>query len=104
MAVESLTDRAIFFSPNDFGVAASYTRSGGSTTTINGIFDNEYLGQESGAGVVFSVTQPRLMIREADLPAGADEDDTVVVSGVTYKVKVFEPDGTGVTSLILEKQ
>lgn len=104
MAVESLTDRAIFFSPNDFGVAVSYTRSGGSTTTINGIFDNEYLGQEAGAGVVFAVTQPRLMVREADLPAGADEGDTIVISGVTYTLRVIEPDGTGVTSLVLEKQ
>ena len=104
MAVETLQDRAVFFTPDDFGVAVSYTRSGGATTTLNGIFDNEYLGQDAGAGVVFAITQPRLMMREGDLPTSADEGDTVVISSVTYKVRVIESDGTGMTNLVLEKQ
>lgn len=104
MAVETLQDRAVFFDPDDFGVAVSYTRSGGATTTVNGIFDNEYLSQDAGAGVVFSVREPRFLMRESDLPTGADEGDTIVISSVTYVVKVIEPDGTGMTNLALEKQ
>jgi Phage Head-Tail Attachment. len=104
MAIETDTELDVFFNVNDFAVAASYTLAGGETTTINGIFDNEYLGEESGAGVVFAVSQPRFMVKTSDLPSGADEGDGLVVSGTDYLVKVIERDGTGVTMLVLEKQ
>ena len=51
MAVETATERAIFFDADDFGVAASYTRQGQSAVTINGIFDNEFFEVEAGGEV-----------------------------------------------------
>jgi len=47
--------------------------------------------------------QPKLLVRTADVST-AVEDDTIVTGGVTYKIKVVQPDGTGMTTLILEKQ
>ena len=39
MAVEGDTERAVFLSTDDFGQSATYTPSGGSGSSISGIFD-----------------------------------------------------------------
>lgn len=105
MAVESAADRLVFLDVDEFGIEATYTPvSGGGSTTIRGIFDNEYMtaeGDPAGA----ATRMPRFLCREADLTSNGKEGDTLVVDGVTYKVK-SEPhsDGTGMTILWLEKQ
>ena len=55
MAVETATERAIFFDVDDFGVAATYTASGGSPATVNGIFDNEFFEVEAGGTVAVAM-------------------------------------------------
>jgi hypothetical protein len=102
MAVESADDRAIFLSVNDFGVSATFTR-GATVTTISGIFDNDFVEVDAGGVIPFAMQQPRFLARTSDVSA-AVEDDTLVISGTTYKIKVVQPDGTGMTNLILEKQ
>lgn len=87
----------------DFGVSVSYTPSGGSASTITGIFDNQYQAVETGGEVAFAIEQPKLAVKTSDVSTAA-EGDTVVVSGVTYKVTVVMNDGTGMTDLALEKQ
>jgi len=101
MAVESAADRAIFLSINDFGVSATYTHSA-VATTISGIFDNDFVEVDTG-GIPFAMQQPRFLARTSDVSA-AVEDDTLVISGTTYKIKVVQHDGTGMTNLVLEKQ
>lgn len=103
MAVETDIERAIFVDIDDFGVTGTYVKASGGTSTISGIFDNEYFGADAQAGVVFVSAQPRFLIRSSDLPAGADYGDTVTISAIAYKVRVIQPDGTGMTTLILEK-
>jgi hypothetical protein len=102
MAVESANDRAIFLSANDFGTSVTFTR-GATVTTISGIFDNDFIEVDAGGGVPFAMQQPRFLARTADV-ASAVEDDTLLISGTTYKIKVVQHDGTGMTNLILEKQ
>lgn len=101
MAVETAADRAIFLSTNDFGVSATFTHSA-TSTTISGIFDNDFVEVDAG-GIPFAMQQPRFMARTADVST-AVEDDTLVISGTTYKIKVRQDDGTGMTTLVLEKQ
>ena len=101
MAVESAADRAAFVSINDWGVSATYTHSGVSTT-IAGIFDNDFV-EVDGGGVPFAMQQPRFFTPTTSV-SSAVEDDTLVISGTTYKIKVVQPDGTGMTTLVLEKQ
>jgi hypothetical protein len=103
MAVESAADRAVFVSTDDFGVASTYTHDS-SSSTINGIFDNEYAEVEIEAGVPISSTRPGFMCRTADLPSGAEPEDTIVISGTTYNVRAIKSDGTGMTVLLLEQQ
>lgn len=102
MPVESAADRLIFLDTDDFGVSATYS-TGISATTIKGIFDNDFVEVDAGGGVPFAMQQPRFLARTADV-ANAVEDHTLLISGTTYKIKVVQPDGTGMTNLILEKQ
>lgn len=102
MAVESAADRAIFLDVDDFGTAASYTPSGGSAATVNGIFDNDFIEVDAGGGVGVALQQPRFHCRTADVSSGA-EGDALVVSGVNYTIRIVQDDGTGMTMLVLEK-
>lgn len=102
MAVETAADRAVFFDVDDFGVAATYRR-GVTNSTVNGIFDNEFVQVEVGE-VPYDSTEPVFYCRTADLPAGFTVGDRLTVSTVPYTIREFQPDGTGVSKLRLEAQ
>jgi len=102
MAVETATERAIFFDVDDFGVAATYTASGGSPTTINGIFDNEFFEVEAGGTVAVAMEQPRFTCRTSDVSSAA-EGDAITINSIDYTIRVVQVDGTGVTVLVLEE-
>jgi len=103
MAVETDVERAIFVGTDDFGVSASYTPVGGSATTISGLFDKEYIAVDSGGSVPVAMQQPMFTCLTSSV-SSAQENDTLVISSVTYKVRVVQPDGQGMTVLILEEQ
>jgi len=98
MAVETEDDRAIFVGVDDFGVSATY--NGG---TIDGIFDNDFVEVDAGGGVGFALQQPRLVCRTADVSTAA-EGDTITINAVAYTMRIVQDDGTGMTTLVLEKQ
>jgi hypothetical protein len=87
-------DLAEFLSTDDFAVAATYNGA----TTVNGIFDNDYINDSA-----MESSRPRFVCKQSDVPAVA-HGDTLVVSAVTYHVASVEPDGTGLVTLVLEKQ
>ena len=102
MALESASDLASFFDTDAHGTAVTYTPAGDSGTSINIIFNNEYvLIDEGDVGV--SGTVPVLTCRSSDIPSIA-VDDTFLISSTTYKAKVIRPDGTGITEIQLEAQ
>ncbi len=102
MALESASDLASFFDTDGHGSVASYTPSGGSASSINVIFNNEYvLIDEGDVGV--NSTLPVITCRTTDVSSVAI-DDSFVISAVTYKAKIIRPDGTGVTEIQLEEQ
>lgn len=105
MTIETAADRALFLSADDFGVEATYTPAGGgASSTVAGIFDDEYIDAEVGGPVPVSGTSPRFVCRTADLTSGGSFGDSLVIGGSTYLVRVIRPDGTGMTTLWLEKQ
>ena len=102
MTLETASDLASFFDTDTHGTAITYTPSGGSGTSINVIFNNEYqLVDEGDVGV--SATLPVITCRTSDVPS-IQMDDTFLISSVTYKAKIIRPDGTGVTEIQLEQQ
>lgn len=82
---------------DEFAVAVTY--DGG---TIYGIFDNETVPVDAGGYVQVHQEQPRLTCRTVDVPSIA-EDQQMVISSVTYDIKAWIHDGTGVTIVQLEK-
>lgn len=97
MAVETADELAVFFSIDDFGVAASY--NGG---TVNGIFDNEFFEADAGGMVAVAIQQPRFLCRTSDV-SGAAEGDAITINSIGYTIRVVQPDGTGLTTLVLEE-
>lgn len=79
--------------------AAAVTYDGG---TINGIFDNETIPVDNGGFVTVHQEQPQLTCKTSDLPS-IGEGEVMVISGVTYVVRAWIHDGTGVTVVQLEK-
>jgi hypothetical protein len=86
-------DLAPFFA--DFAVACTVNGA-----AVRGIFDNGFaLG---AVGIGMAGTQPTLRLRTADVtsdPVG----QAVSVNAVAYTVAAHEPDGTGVSVLMLER-
>ena len=104
MGVETEADRLFMINTTDFGTTATYTLDAGGVSSVVGIFDNEYFESDANTNVGFVSTQPRFVCTSASLPSTAGYNDTVAVNSATYKVRVIQADGTGMTTLILEKQ
>ena len=102
MALESATDLANFFDTDAHGVAVTYTPAGGSSKTVNVIFENQYILVDEGE-VGVNATIPVVTCKSSDV-SGIAVDDTFLIDSVTYKVKVIRPDGTGVSEIQLEQQ
>ena len=89
-------DLSVFFSPSEFADTATL---GG--VAVTAIFDKGFaLGNVGAYGMVS--TQPTLTLATANVPA-SPEGQAAVVNGVAYLVASHEPDGTGVSRLMLEK-
>lgn len=92
MFVEDLTP---FFNPSEFAISVSI---GG--VPVSAIFDNGYA--QGNVGMLgMATTQPTLTLASADVstnPVGA----AVLVGAVAYVVAAHEPDGTGISRLLLE--
>lgn len=85
---------------------ANLLKDFGQTVTLNGvsvqaIFDNAHeLGSVGPIGM--AGTQPMLTLPTASVPA-SPVGKACVVGATTYAVAAHEPDGTGVSVLMLEK-
>jgi|TARA_Y100000294_G_scaffold139889_1_gene133521 hypothetical protein len=100
MAIETDTERAIFFDTDDFAKSATFTDvSASSSSTVKGIFDKESIEQSVGeAGLIEEV--PVFTCKSSDV-SDATFDDTFVIDTVTYYIKEILPDGTGMTRFTL---
>lgn len=83
-----------------FGVTNGCVWKG--VTITNVIFDDEDIEVFLGEGVPEIVPQPTLMGKLSDFP-GIDTGDAVTVSGVSYTVKNWKNDGTGMIQIFLNK-
>ena len=75
------------------------------TVTLNGvavaaIFDNGSVVSQGGVGMI--TTDPVLTLATSDVPASPD-GKPAVIAGVSYRVVGHQPDGTGVSTLTLER-
>lgn len=96
MTVETSQDRLTFL--NDFGDDVII---GGDT--IKAIFDNPHSDISAGGEVPFSIQECFIMARSADV-SSLGQGSTVEIRGSDYVVTDVQPDGTGITTIILEAQ
>ncbi len=102
MAVESASDRTAYVA--DFGTSGTWTLSAGGASTVIGIFDNEWLAKDTGAGALVESKIPMIHCVDAALPAGAGRGDTWADGVNTYVVTEIQPDGTGFSIVMLDLQ
>lgn len=84
---------SLFFT--DFAVTATVDG-----TDVAAIFDNGYTRHNVGYSGMAG-TQPSLTLASADVPADV-VGTSATVNGTSYLVAAHEPDGTGVSTLLLE--
>lgn len=90
-------DLSAFLDPTVFGELVTV----GSVTGVRAIFDDAYaLGNVGTNGMASS--QPALTLATADVPA-QPRGKPAVVRGLDYVIADHEPDGTGISRLLLEK-
>lgn len=96
MAIESAADRAAMLSSDDFGVAITVGAS-----TIYGIFDKEYFAVQGGE-VDTESDMPTVLVQSSDVTAQSIAVATALtISGDSYTVVSVQPDGQGMTRLVL---
>ena len=88
-------DISAFFSPAELA----------STVTVNGVsvpamFDNGYASGDVGV-LGMASTQPAITLATADVPA-SPVGMAAVCNGTAYTIAAHEPDGTGISRLLLE--
>ena len=93
-ARESRLNRAVF-------AHLSNTDATLNSVCVTGIFDNGYNAAHLG-GMGIASTQPTLTLSTADVPA-TPAGMSVVVSGAGYTIAEHQPDGTGISTLYLER-
>lgn len=98
MAVESSSDRAGMLDDWDEALYTDnqYPHPSSITTTINGIFDREYVeinGVESYS--------PVFICQSSDVP-NANHGARMTINSIVYTVVGVQPDGAGISMLILE--
>ena len=94
-------DASKFVDPTLFGVAATYTPAGSTTSTSINVNFSEPGTIENPQGVSGETTQPAALARSVDVPS-AKYGDKLVITGVgNYRVTAAVPDGSGLTTLWL---
>lgn len=98
MAVYSSFDTNAFF--RDASVPVTYKRAG-TRFDVFGILDAPYQGV-SIAEADFASERITLVLPTASMPTDSAPGDVVIYDCDSYKVREIQPDGTGITTLILE--
>ena len=93
MSVETAADRTALLA--DYGTTVTKTDA----STFTAIFDNDFLAVDLDESEVES-TEPTLLARTADV-SGLAHGDSLTISAVSYTVRGIQPDGTGMTQIML---
>lgn len=102
MGVESELDLLDFFEIGDFADTATYTPVSGRPTEVRGIFDNPQASRNATDMMDITIPAPQFVCRTVDVPHAAD-GDAINIRSTNYYVRIVLTDGTGVSTLILER-
>lgn len=89
-------DLGTFLNTGEFAVDITFGAG-----TIKGIFDNEFI-ESNQDEISVEDLQPQVIVKSSDIP-GLAHGDTMTIESVVYNVVGIQPDGTGLTLVILSK-
>lgn len=92
------SDLTGFFNESEFASAAQFSHAAGAAVAISVIFDTDFL-----ASLGIETNKPTALCKSSDV-ASAVHGDTMVIGSTTYKIIGIQPDGTGITIVILSKE
>lgn len=102
MPVEGAAELAALFDAAEFGVDATWTAAGG-PVTVTGLFLDQHAVVAELDALGVSSSTPVFVCPSSAVPAGAARNDSLEISGVTYRVAELRPSGDGVTRTALEE-
>lgn len=100
LKADMITDLAsVFFNTSEFADTATHVLT---AATFAVIFDAAYVGIVGPAGEIQS-SGPQAMAKSIDVSAYAIGDE-IVINAIYYKIAGMEPDGTGITRILLSER
>ncbi|WP_170561408.1 head-tail joining protein [Ruegeria atlantica] len=98
-----MDDWDVFFDPADFGQSAAWDTQAGDFVNLDGIFEEAREVALSGDTVGASAVLPVLTVATSQVPATAAQGDDLEINSVNYRVTDIQPDGSGLTRVVLER-
>lgn len=95
-------DLTPFFDTDGHGVDFIHTPAIGADVNAVGIFDSDYASADGGE-VGITGSQPQLTFATGDIPS-PKYGEIITIAAKKYAIVGIHPDGTGVTTLVLEEQ
>lgn len=96
-------DWDVFMSPDDFGEPVFWETQGGEFAELSGIFTSAREVVLPGEGGGISAMLPVLVVAECAVPETASQDDDLEIRGRNYRVADIQPDGSGLSRIVLER-
>lgn len=96
-------DWDVFLSPADFGETVFWETQDGEFAELDGIFENAREVVLPGEGGGVSAMMPVLVVAESAVPESAAQDDDLEIRGRNYRVADIQPDGSGLSRIVLER-
>ena len=99
LKADILTDLATFINTTEFGDTATHVFT---SATFPVVFDAPYVGIIGPSGEIQS-SGPQAQAKTSDVDDYAIGDE-ISISGIYYKIAGMEPDGTGLTRILLSER
>lgn len=96
-------DWDVFMSPADFGDTVFWETQDGDFAELEGIFEKAREVVLPGEGGGVSALLPVLMVAESSVPETASQGDDLEIKGRNYRVADIQPDGSGLSIIVLER-
>jgi hypothetical protein len=84
-----------------FPAEVVYAHSAGPVVALTAVFDEAHVVQDVEGDRGVSTTRPVLTVRRADLSLAPRPGDTLSVDGRSWRVAEVQPDGGGMSKLLL---
>jgi len=100
-----ITDLDVFINLDEFAIPVVYNSPKNSIVgkVINGIFTDEFEVDSPGTEISVQSLAPVVRVKTLDIPnEKVRPGDFVTIKSIDYVIKDDQPDGTGITDLILK--